>query len=234
MDEIKTFLESKEEIKNNYEMLTVNHPKIEEQYGVISIIKIKLNNKSNTPLLVFPGYSNNSFKSGFDVVLTGLDHLKSKYSVMYFVCWGLTIKQLSKDYSAGAKNQEDEFKLNDELKLKIAKVFDKILRSPDMELTNITLLCKSAGGGVGIFLTSMNSEIKNLFMAAPALTARGTPLADRKDLNIKLSWCKDDPDLPYKVNKEYIVDLKKQGNKYKFFSYDKGGHEFNSEFIKII
>jgi len=47
MAESVDYLKSKDQIKANYEILTVSHPKIEVQYGTISIVKVQLNNKEN-------------------------------------------------------------------------------------------------------------------------------------------------------------------------------------------
>lgn len=59
MSEISSFIESIDLIKDKYEILTVSHPKIEENYGTISILKVKLDNPNDEPLVVFCGYSNN-------------------------------------------------------------------------------------------------------------------------------------------------------------------------------
>lgn len=219
MSEITDFLQSKEEIKGNYELLSVSHPKIEENYGTICIVKVNLDSKDNKPLLIVPGYSNDSFESGFNIVLSGLEHLKKKYSVLYMLCWGSTIKKLSKDY------------ISEEFRGKLAVVLDKIIRSPELDLTNLTILAKSAGAGVCIPVTSMNTEVKSLFIACPAINSYGELLANRKDLPIKLCWNKDDDKISYSESEKFINDFKKQGNKYKFFSYEKGGHEFNEKFI---
>jgi predicted esterase len=75
----------------------------------------------------------------------------------------------------------------------------------------------------------MNSAVKFLFIAC-----RGTPLAYRKDLPIKMMWNKDDDKLPYSISKQFIDVFEAQGNDFKFISYDKGGHEFNIEFINKV
>jgi hypothetical protein len=232
MSEISSFIESKEQIKDRYEIVTVSHPKIEDNYGIISIVKVKLDNSKAEPLVVFPGYSNNSFETGFDKVLSGFDTIKKNYSVMYYFCWGSTLKKLSDTYADHGKDDDEKFKLNDELKIKVAHVADKILRSPEMELTNFSLLAKSAGAGIAIFLTSINMEIKKLYIACPAITAGAAPLAKRKEVPIKLSWNEDDNKVEYAVSKRLIKQMEEQENKFEFFSYKVGGHEFNTEFIK--
>jgi predicted esterase len=100
-----------------------------------------------------------------------------------------------------------------------------------MNLTNITVFAKSAGAGACIHMASWNHEIKYLFLSCPGTNSLGTPLADRKDLPIKLAWNKDDDQIPYKIHETYVKNFEKQGNNYTFDSYDVGGHEFNKEFL---
>lgn len=104
MSEISAYLETKDTIKGIYEVLIVSHPKIEDIYGTISIVKVKLNNHENKPLVVVPGYSNDSFITGFDKLMDEFSSYKDKYSVMYAVCWGSTVKEVTKNYSKHAKN----------------------------------------------------------------------------------------------------------------------------------
>lgn len=47
-----------------------------------------------------------------------------------------------------------------------------------------------------------------------------------------MEWNKDDNKIPYPVYKEFLDDFDKQENQYTFYSYNKGGHEFNSNFVK--
>ena len=234
MTEISDYLQTKPTIQGKYKVLTVNHPKIEEQYGTILIVKVTLNNKENKPLVVVPGYSNDSFMTGFNLLMDGFDSYKDKYSVMYALCWGSTVKKLTTDYSAGIKDEEEAFKKNEEIRLKLAHVLDKIIRSPDMELSNITIFSKSAGAGVSIHIASMNLEVKSLYISCPGTSSSGSVLSDRKDLPIFFAWNVDDPKLPYVIHKEFIKVFDKNGNNYKFYSYKTGGHEFNPEFILLL
>ena len=234
MSEISDFLATKQPIQGRYEILTVSHPDIEAKYGTISIAKVTLDNKENKPLVVVPGYSNDSFESGFDIIMKGFDHIKAKYSVMYALCWGSTVKKITKDYAAHEKDEEKAFVLNEEIRIKLAHVLDKIIRSPKLALTNITLLAKSAGAGVSIHVAGMNPEVKFLFIACPGTNSRGRPLADRKDLPIKMMWNKDDDKLPYDISQKFIEVFTEQENNFEFISYDTGGHEFNLEFIKLL
>jgi hypothetical protein len=232
MSEITAFVESQEEIKGKYEILTVSHPKIETEYGIISIVKVKLNNPENKPLVVVPGYSVDSFESGFKILMQGFDDIKEKYSEMYAFCWGSIVKKLTQNYSASEPDEEKAFVLNEELRIKLAHVLDKIIRSPDIKLTNISILAKSAGAGVAIHMAAINTEIKFLYIACPGTSGRGKTLKDRKDLPIKLMWNKNDNKISFETSEKFIDDFKKQGNNYIFYEYETGGHEFNIEFIK--
>ena len=185
-------------------------------------------------MVIVPGYSNDSFMTGFDKLMDGFDSYKDKYSIMYALCWGSTVKKLTTDYTAGIKDEDEAFKKNEEIRIKLAHILDKILRSPDMELTNMTIFAKSAGAGVSIHVASLNLEVKSLYISCPGTNTRGSVLSDRKDLPIYFSWNEDDIKLPYVIHKEFIKVFDKNGNNYKFYSYKKGGHEFNSEFILLL
>jgi len=237
MAESIEYLKGKAHIKDIYEVLTVSHPAIENEYGTISIVKVKLNNKENKPLVVIPGYSTRSFESGFDILM-GEDEFnsyKDKYSVMYAVCWGTTIKKITTEYPKPAgDNKEKQYALNEEIRIKLAHVLDKILRSPKMALTNITLFGKSAGAGVSIHIAAMNPEVKYLYISCPGTNDRGNALINRKELPIKLAWNKDDDVLPYSVSQEFIQVFERNENNYVFHHYEKGGHEFNPAFVKLL
>ena len=233
MSEISAYLQTKPQIKDNYEILTVSHPKIEEQYGTISMVKIILNNKENKPLVIIPGYSTKSFMSGFDKLMDEFDSYKDKYSVMYAVCWGSKVKEITVEYLKPAGNdKKKEYELNDEIRIKLAKILDKIIRSPDMALTNVTLFGKSAGAGVSIYISSMNPDVKYLYISCPGTNNCGKVLKDREELPIKLAWNKDDDVIPYSVAKDFIQVFEENKNNYKFYYYETGGHEFNPEFIR--
>jgi hypothetical protein len=230
---LSDYLSTKEQINDIYEIKTVSHPKIEEQFGTISIVKVTLNNEENKPLVIIPGYSDKSFMSGFDILMDGFESYKDKYSVMYAVCWGSTVKTVTDNYSKSAgDNQEKQYELNEEIRIILAKILDKILRSPDMELTNITLFGKSAGGGVSIHIAAMNPEVKYLYISCPGTNNYGEALKDKKELPIKLAWNEDDDKLDYTESQKFIEVFEKNKNNFTFYSYETGAHEFNPLFIQ--
>ena len=230
---LSDYLSKKEQINGIYSILTVSHPKIEEEFGIISIVKVTLNNKENKPLVIIPGYSDNSFKTGFDKLMDEFDSYKEKYSVMYTVCWGTTIKTKTDEVpKLAGDDKEEQYKLNEKIRFELANTLDKILRSPDMALTNITLFGKSAGGGVSIHVASMNPEVKYLFISCPGTNNYGEALKDKKELPIKLAWNKDDEKLEYNESQKFIEVFETNENNFKFYPYETGGHEFNTLFIQ--
>lgn len=232
---LSEYLLTKEQINSIYSILTVSHPKIEEQYGAISIVKVILNkeDKEASTLVIIPGYSASSFMSGFESIMDGFDSYKNKYSVMYAVYWGTMVKTITDEYAKSAgDNKEEQYKLNEKIRIELAIVLDKILRSPDMELTNITLFGKSAGGGVSIHIAAMNSEVKYLYISCPGTNNYGEALIDKKELPIKLAWNKDDNKIDYTESQKFIEVFEKNKNDFKFYSYETGGHEFNPLFIQ--
>jgi hypothetical protein len=233
MSTLSEYLLTKTQINNIYSILTVSHPTIEEQYGAITLVKVILNNKENKSLVIIPGYSDKSFMSGFEKLMDGFESYKDKYSFMYAVYWGATVKTVTDNYSKSAgDNQEEQYKLNEEIRIKLAIVLDKILRSPDLELTNITLFGKSAGGGVSIHIASMNTEVKYLYISCPGTNNYGEALKHQKKLPIKLAWNEDDDKIEYNESQKFIEVFEKNKNDFKFYSYKTGSHEFNPLFIQ--
>ena len=101
-----------------------------------------------------------------------------------------------------------------------------------MNLGSISLLGKSAGGGVAIYITMLNTDVNNLFLACPGILHHGKPLENRIDINIKLSWNRDDDKIPYTSAQHFINDFEAQEQEYAFYSYMTGGHELNPRFLK--
>ncbi len=217
-----------------HDVYKFDNSRIEEKYGEIKLVRVKLNNSGGTNLLVVPGYSFNSFAGILRKLFEGIQYIDNKYSNLYLVNWGDKIKADSQRIGEG-KSQEEKFLLNDLHRNELAILLDKCLRSPDLDLKNITLLGKSAGGGVAICLCNIDKgihrEIKLLLLVAPGLTDRGGPLNDRKELPIHISWNKDDDVIPFAVSEEYEKKLSDQGNNVKIYIYETGGHELNVQFL---
>ena len=125
------------------------------------------------------------------------------------------------------------YQLNENFRIDLASVLDKIIRSMDLKC-NITLLGKSADSGVSIYMAKIDSAhiIKTLLLCCPVTIGGGKPLEDRKDLKIALSWNEDDNKIPFQTYTKFEEDFVEQNNNYKIFLYKKGGHELNTMFLK--
>jgi hypothetical protein len=219
-----------------FSIYNISEPLLNDKYGVISFIKITYETSALEPLIMIPGYSNRSFMTMTDKLLGSFQSIKRKYSMVYLINWGNRIKDLSSEVINGITNIEEQYRINEIFRSELAVVVDKILRSKDMgllsEKKNFALLGKSAGGGIALYIASMNHLVNKLFLCAPGTTTNGSVVKDRKDLDIKLSWNKDDTIIPFDENKKFITTFNKQKNKFSFFPYDMGGHELNGEFVK--
>ena len=136
------------------------------------------------------------------------------------VCWTDEIKEIT--------SSTNDYDKQDEYKSIFANILNKILRR--LEITKCSVVGKSAGGGVSIYLTSVNPDVQYLYLACPGITRRAKPLAGRQ-IPIKLMWARDDDVLTYSMYKEFLSDFDDQKQEYSFHSYNTGGHELNTQFI---
>jgi len=237
-------------IKEKYTIYNITEPTLNEKYGIINIIKIILDNKGKNNLVVVPGYSLNSTITIFEKILEGFDYIKDAFNAIYIINWGNTlvlctkdttksfalrntIKELSENITKGLTDMDEIYLINENFRIDLAIVLDKIIRK--INIINITLLGKSAGGGISIYLAEKDvSNIKQLLLCCPATINGGKPLKDRRDLQIKLSWNEDDNKIPFQTYMKFEEDFKKQKNKYKIYLYKTGGHELNAMFLKDI
>lgn len=235
MSEIKDYLDKCQNDYNidDYEVniYNIEEPTLLKKYGTIKVVKIKLSGEGG-PLVVIPGYSFKSFCSMIQKVFKGFEYIKNKYSEFYMISWSPEIKELSQEIIKGVEDIPTQYRINEQFRVEMAHIVDKIFRSPPMDFKNFTLMGKSAGGGVSIYIASMNEAVKTLMLCCPGISEKGRPLANRLDLDIHLSWNEDDEVIPYKVSEELIEDFQRQGNNYRFYSYPTGGHELNVEFLK--
>ena len=219
--------------KHKYTIYDINEPILNNKYGIINIVKMNLDNKKGPCLIVVPGYSMDSMVTIFEKLLEGFNYIKDIYSSLYIVNWGQTIKDLSSNITKGLTDQDEMYQLNEDFRIDLASVLDKIIRSMDLKC-DITILGKSAGGGVSIYMAKMDTShnIKTLLLCCPGTIGGGKPLKDRKDLKIALSWNEDDNKIPFQTYTKFEEDFVEQNNNYKIFLYKKGGHELNTLFLK--
>lgn len=217
------------------------HPKIEEKFGEINMTTIPLNNPGGMPLFVIPGYSFNSFETMLGKIAEGFEFLENKYSVIHMINWGEKIK---KDTSVvdPSLTEEQTFAKNEEYRIELAKLMNKCISSPDLNLKNFAILAKSAGGGVACHIAGSNLEVKKLFLCCPGTNSRGSTLVGNPDLKIYISWNTNDEKLTCEVLKEFVAQMSKQGSNFRSFLYDLGpptkdgpsGHELNVDFLRDI
>ena len=234
MDNIKKVMTDMGIPESMYKVSMFSHPKIEEKYGEINLVQIPLKNPSGTDLFVIPGYSFRSFTSMFGKMKEGMKYFESKYRNLYMINFGDKVKKDTTTMLSEGMTEEESYVKQDFYREDLAKTLDKCIRNPELNLTNFTLVGKSAGGGVSIFLAGMNKEVKKLLFCCPGITNRGTPLAARPELEIHMGWNIDDDTVEYNINKEIMEQLTKQGNTVRFHGYQKGGHEINSLFIEDV
>jgi len=206
-----------------YIIMKINEDVLNKKYGEMFLVKFDPMNMGydSNPIVIIPGYSNKSFLSMLDVIIKNYTHFNNKCILM--LCWGTTVKQLSDDLA-------NNFKMNEEFRIVLAKIFDKIIRS--IIKSQFYLIGKSAGGGVAIHIASINTQVTKLFLCCPATINGCKPLASRLDLKIFLSWNQDDKTIDIKDSFRFMEDMNSQGNKYTFYSYITGGHEINPDFIR--
>ena len=199
-----------------------------DEYGIIKYVHISNDNKEDKTLVVIPGYSLESFQTMFEIILANIDTVN--YSNIYIFCWSSEIKEKSKAIIKGISSQEEQYVINERFREDLSAILQKIIKS--MDLGTISLLGKSAGGGVAIYITMLNTDVNNLFLACPGILHHGKPLENRIDINIKLSWNRDDDKIPYTSAQDFINDFEAQEQEYAFYSYMTGGHELNPQFLK--
>lgn len=217
------------------------HPKIEEKFGEINLTTIPLNNPSGMPLFVVPGYSFTSFETMLGKIAEGFEFLENKYSVLHMINWGDKIK---KDTSVidPSLTEEEQFVKNEEYRIDLAKLMNKCINSPDLNLKNFAILAKSAGAGVACHIASFNLEVKKLFICCPGTNSRGSTLVGNPELDIYIAWNTNDEKLTCEILELFVDQMSKQGSKFKSFLYNLGpptkdgpsGHELNVEFLKDI
>ena len=215
----------------NYSILHFDEKTLNEKYGNIYMVKIDPTNSNSYPTIVIPGYSNKSFMSMLEIIIKNYESFKN--ICLLVVCWGNTVKQLSENISKDCKSKEEQYQVNEEFRIEMAKVLDKILRSNPLNFLNnigFALMGKSAGGGIAIYITEMNENVNSLYLCCPATINGCKPLVNKK-IPIYLSWNQDDKIIDISESFKFMNDMNKQHNIYKFYSYQSGGHELNPNFI---
>jgi len=195
------------------------------EFGEIYNLTINLDGDIPEPLIIVPAFSLRSYTSLLNIILQNKNVLK--YKKIYMFCWSEDIKKLHNDApDFAAKN-----KIREKLATCLNRIFDMHFTMP------CHLLGKSAGGGVAMHLTNMRDNIKKLFICCPANPLDEDPDAPviTKNIPVKLMWNKDDVDatgIDYINYKKFLHNFDLNKINYSFYSYNEGGHEIHSEFVK--
>jgi len=232
MTNIKEFIEKcgYDLSENEYKVHKLEEPNLNKKYGSIKVLSIKLNKPEGNPLIVIPGYSHKSFCTMLKIILEGFINIKDKYSELLMFQWSPEIKETSEKIIQDIYDKEIKYEINEAFRIELSKILDKILRSPDMKLDKFDLMGKSAGGGVAAYIAKINENVNKLILISPGSISHGENLKDFKK-KIILSWNKDDPVILKDEIDQYIENFKKNNNKYKYYSFEKGGHEINLDLL---
>lgn len=197
------------------------------EFDKIKLIKITIGT-SNKPLVVVPPYS----FDGFTKIMTTLDNnfeiIKRKYNVIYIIFWGNEIKKESQKITEGVSDVKEQYIINEKFRVELANTANKIIKAA--KINKFTLLGKSAGGGVAIYMANKNKQVKNLFLICPGIMKSTVKL--NKEIKIVLSWNRDDDKIPYEKSLPLIKNYINNKNNFMFLSYETGGHELHEDFFK--
>lgn len=202
--------------KNSFSFYYFDNEKIIKLYGKNYIIKYNLTNNSNLPnLVLLSGFSNKSIINSSRVVFENINKIENKYQALYIFCYSENeFKKYQKDacdlrdkmkenvLNSFNKIYESEIKLNDQL----ATIIDKCLRSPDLNLTNVHLLGKCAGGGLAIHTITKSNIYSGLFLSVPASPLNVEKLKElnktqKNKIRFIFTWDKND-DYPFNWNRK--------------------------------
>jgi predicted esterase len=217
--------------KNKYKVYKFEESILNEKFGFIKVLSIILDKKDGIPLVIVPGYSFKSFCTMIKIIFDGFDHIKDLYSHIYMLVWSDEVKEQSEKILEGVTDKKLQYEINENYRIKLASILDKILKSPDMNLKKFDLMGKSAGGGVVTFVATMNDNINRLILISPGTNSEGKNLKKFKK-KILLAWNQDDNKIPYQTHQNYITNFENNGNDYDFYTFKSGGHELNIKFLK--
>jgi hypothetical protein len=204
--------------------------------SAISIERIRGNVSKETELIIISGFSNSSYDRNYKSLF---EYYDIKLDINQFNKVHL-IKFQDDEYISirefhGELLKEDPL-LENELYRKLAEIINEKL-----DVSNYTILAKSAGGGVGIYLSQLiPKQINKLLLFAPGVGYINNDIKQLKldEDKIIVGWNREDTKV--KIDKIWSILSKLLPNtKVYLYNMDiKEGvdtqHEINSEFIKKI
>jgi predicted esterase len=196
------------------------------QFNDIKLVKIKLSDENN-PLIIIPGYSFESFSSMFVIINNNFETIKQNYNILYFIVFDINIKNKSKSIIEDIDDIKEQYKINEKFRIELANEINNIIKKN--KIIKFTLLGKSAGGGIAVYIAKKNKQVKNLFLICPGMLKTNIKL--NKEIKIVLSWNIDDDKIPYNKSLEFIKNYIKNKNNFMFLSFENGGHELNENFF---
>ena len=264
--------------KQDWKLYKINHncEELDDKYGIFRVISKEFDMASEKPnLVVMAGYSIDSFCGSTKIIIDNYEKnlLHKKYRAIYIICYDAekfkiiqkiafdTIDPLKNLYKALYKEEVTvEFERNIKYRTfcyqgevamysELAIIIDKILRCPQLDLKNVHLLGKSAGGGLGLHVVGKSDIYTKLFLAVPGGCEFSLPLeklGDRlNEFKCIVGWNEDDKrdlsGLPSNENSPYYdIEFDKLKKKYPGFQYEQhmfkpgNGHEINGDLIRII
>jgi len=198
-------------------------------YDNCKIIKIKISDNNN-PLVIIPPYSFDGFTKIMDTINNNFEIIKKKYNIMYIFFWTEDVKKKSLSIINGVTDIKEQYNINEKYRIELANQANNIIKK--LKIKKFTLLGKSAGGGIAIYITKKNKNITDLLLICPGLNKPNIKL--NKEVNIVLSWNIDDDKIPYENSLLLIKNYIKNKNKFKFISFESGGHELHENFFPSI
>lgn len=220
MDKLNNFMKKHKNFEN-FEII---------DYDKIKLIKIIISNgnKNCKPLVITPPYSFNGFEKIMITINNNFEIIKMKYNIIYVIFWDEEIKKKSIKITEGINNINEQYKINELFRIDLAHEANKIIKKN--KIYKFTLLGKSAGGGVAIYIAKKNKQVINLFLIAPGLLK--TTIKLNTEIKIVMSWNIDDDVIPYEKSLELIKNYIKNKNNFMFISFKSGGHELHDDFFK--
>ncbi len=217
---MEQFLEKYKNFKNN---------EITNYNDKIILIKIIISD-DNKPLVIIPPYSFDGFSKIVETLNNNFEIIKKKYNIIYIFSWTENVKKESQSILNGISDVKEQYNISETFRIGLAIEANTILNK--LKIKNFTLMGKSAGGGVAIYITKKNKQITNLLLICPASNKPNVKL--NKKVNIILSWNMDDDKIPYEKSLLLIKNYIKNKNKFKFISFETGGHELHEKFFLSI
>jgi hypothetical protein len=209
----------------------------------IEINEIVGNKKNDKCLLIISGFSLSSYDKNYNTLFEYYTHKidKSLFKKIYIIKFKdddeFSIAKLHSSFFDSSNNILDP-KLENNLYKKLASIIKSKLKIKK----KLTILAKSAGGGVGIYLSNMiYKKVNKLLLFAPGLgfIDKDTKFILKLDEDkILIGWNNEDTKVKYD-NVYPKLKLKLPNTQVKLFNKDIHSdidtqHEINSKFIEFI